>query len=168
LADEAYAGGDDGAGVPASMADLFFTLIAVVVLMLLALVPAIRTPGALNPQKEAPWRAELEVDGRRPLVAVAERGGLRLTGEGERLVPLGTMLDDAALREALRPAVSGARPLLLLVTPEGGEAAFLFDALAARVGIAGLDQVRISRNCSFVADPSFRRFCDPAGWEDEP
>lgn len=151
------------AGVPASMADLFFTLIAVVVLMLLALLPAIRTPGALAPQRESPWQARLTVEGRTPLVLVARRGGLLVAGEAERSVALDRIVADPGLGDALRRAAQDGTPPLVFVTAEGGEAAFLLDALAGSLGLATLDQVRIDRDCRFAPGQA-GRFCDPAGW----
>lgn len=157
-----------GTGVPASMADLFFALIAVVVIMLLALAPAIRSPEALAAGRQAPWRADLRVGGQEPLVLAAERDGLRTVGEGERLVPLDAIFADAGLKERLNDARSKRQPILLFVTPEGGETVFLLDALAASLGVTAVDQVRLDRECRFLAEGADRDFCDRGGWEEAP
>ncbi|WAJ30497.1 hypothetical protein [Antarcticirhabdus aurantiaca] len=149
-------------GLPATMADLFLALVAVVVLMLLSLLPAIATPGALAPDgAEEPWRTgQARLDGGTPAIIVAEAGGLRLADaavpgadpvsdrSGGRLVPLDALFSDADLAARLEDVARAQTPVLFVVEPDGGEAAFLFDALASRAGLATYAQMRLGSDCA--------------------
>lgn len=157
-ADEA----DDGR-LPASMADLFFALVAVVIFMLIALTPALRQAAPAPPLTPAEiWRSDIRLDGRRPRIVLADPAGLSVPGEPERRVALSAIPDDPGLARALTDPVARAGGILLVVDAGGEEAAFLFDALAGSLGIGRIDQVRAGAGCGFVRNAALRQRCRPA------
>src|SRR5689334_4596875 len=115
---------DEGlTALPATMSDILFALVAVVIVVLLSLAPMLRMPGALATQKANPLASAIVIDGRPAVVFVAEPDGLRLE-ESKRLVPLDAILSDAGLAQALQATDE---PVLLIVPEDGQEAAFLFN-----------------------------------------
>ena len=147
---------EDVTGLPATMSDIFFSLVAVVIVMLLSLAPAIRMPGALATQKADVRVSPILVGDRPAVVFVAEAGGLRIGQQGQ-LVALDAMLGDTALAQSL----SATEADVLLVVAEGGqEAAFLFTSLAGTAGIDSILQLRLDPGCRYVADPA-RVGCRP-------
>jgi hypothetical protein len=139
--------------LPATMAEIFLALVAVVIMMLLALSPAIRTPGALAPSPPFEvWNADLRIEGRIPTVLVAEAQGLRLAASAQTAVALDAILDDKALDDALRQAAKEGRDILLVIRPQGQEAAFLFSALANGLGIGGIYQLRVDADFGYLTD----------------
>lgn len=120
-------------------ADLLFTLVATVMPAVLLLLPAAQDAPAPLPDRP------IRIEGRPAALYVARADGLRLGGPEARLVPLDAIPDDLPLRARLADAAVG--PLLLLVEPEGGEAAFLFEGVLARAGVARIRQVRIAPTC---------------------
>ena len=149
---------DDLTSLPATMSDIFFSLVAVVIVMLLSLAPAIRMPGALATQKADVMTSPILVDGQPPAIFVAEADGLRIGQQGQ-LVPLDAILADAGVAEAL----SAAEQDILLVVAEGGqEAAFLFNSLAGMERIGTILQLRLDPGCRYIADPA-RVGCQPVG-----
>ncbi|MBC8129913.1 MAG: hypothetical protein H7Y08_06285 [Rhizobiaceae bacterium] len=155
--DEADAG--DPSGLQSSMADLFFALVGVVVFLLITLLPAIQ---AKNPAAAMPddlWAVEMTLGAEPAFVAVAGADGLRLPADGNRTVALGAVLDDPALASTLSALVAGGRNILLVIEPDGSEAAFLFEALTGAVGVADIHQVRMDTACDFARDIALRRAC---------
>lgn len=152
--------GEDGlTALPATMSDIFFSLVAVVIVILLSLAPAIRMPGALATQKANLLSSPILVEDEPSLVFIAEAGGLRVQQDGERLVPLDAVLDDAALAQSLRAAGAS---VILIVEEDGQEAAFLFNSLAGAQGIASIRQLRLDPQCRHIADP-VQVGCMPSG-----
>lgn len=151
----------EGDGLPASMADLFFALAAIIVFLLLALVPMIgpRPPATATAAADDLWRAPVRVDNRNALVFVAGARGLRLAGAPGRTVPLDAILDDAPLAAQLREAGGGKRPVLLAIEPDGGEAAFLFDALAGSLALPEIVQLRVEADCGHLLESQLRGLC---------
>ena len=149
---------DDGlTALPATMSDILFSLVAVVIVVLLSLAPAIRTPGALASQKADLLTSTILVESEPALVFVAESDGLRV-GDDERLVPLDAILTDAGLAQALRESNE---EVLLIVADDGQEAAFLFNSLAGAQGIASIRLLRLDPECRHIADPA-RVGCTPS------
>jgi hypothetical protein len=146
--------------LPATMAEIFLALVAVVIMMLLALLPAIRTPGALAPSPPFEvWNADLRIEGRSPIVAVADAQGLRLAAPDGRVVALDAILDDAPLAAGLGQAGKEGRDILLVIRPQGQEAAFLFSALAGSLDIGGVYQLRVDAGFDYIRD---RGMLEPA------
>ena len=142
---------NDVSSPPATMAEVFFALIAVVIIMLLALLPAIRKPEALAaPAGAGQAGTDLRIHGSKPDEFVAEEDGLRFAKRPP--VALDRMLGDEALRAALESASKAGRDVLLVVRPRGREAAFLFDAVAHRAGVSSIYQLRVDAGCAYVAD----------------
>lgn len=142
-------------------ADLLFTLIAAVLPAILVLLPALHLSGArpaAAPAAAAP-APEVRVRGARswPIVAGAE--GLRLTGAGDRLVPLDAVPDDAGLRAELTRLRGEGEPLLLIVEPAGLESAFLLEPVAALHGPREMVQVRAEAACGATRELALARAC---------
>lgn len=144
---------DELSSLPATMAEIFLALVAVVIMMLLALLPAIRTPGALagSPPFEV-WNEDLQIDGRTPTVLVAEARGLQLVAPAQSTVALDAILDDQSLADALHRAAEAGRDILLVIRPQGQEAAFLFAALASELEISGIYQLRVDAGFDYLSD----------------
>ena len=143
-------GDDDGlTALPATMSDILFALVAVVIVILLSLAPAIRLPGALATQKADLLSSTILVEDEPSLVFVAEAAGLRVDNGG-RFVQLDTILGDAGLAETLHATDKN---IVLIVMEDGQEAAFLFNSLAGAQGIASIRQLRLDPQCRHIADP---------------
>ena len=146
--------------LPATMADIFLALVGVVVIMLLALVPAVRTPGGLQALVPTPvWHSPLLVQGRPAQVFVAERRGLRIGAGDERLVRLDELLDDRRLSERLGELAARDEATILVILPDGHEATFLFGALAGRLELDRIYHLRISADCAHIRDAALTRQC---------
>lgn len=141
--------------LPATMADTFLALVGVVIIVLLSLAPAIQHPAALagDPTIDEQLSA-VTIDGDKPLTLLAEKAGLRISGQGGRLVPLDTVRDDVGLADMLRSAGAERQRLLLAIAPDGEETAFVFETLASALGIGSFDQLRLDQACSYVIDPA--------------
>ena len=153
---------DDGPlDLPGSMADIFLALVAVVILMLLSLLPAIRTPGGLaqRPAVEADW-SNVVIEGRSPAIYVAEATGIRVADDDTRVGP-DDILQDRGLAERLRAAARD-RSILLVIEPEGQESAFLFSSLAGSLGVGRFYQLRVDAQCAHVRDAALARTCRAA------
>lgn len=149
---------DDLTGLPVTMSDIFFSLVAVVIVILLSLAPLLRMPGALATQKANLLTSPILVDGVPPLILVAEADGLRI-GQAGALIPLDAVLDDAGLAQLLAAAD---KDILLIVADDGQEAAFLFNSLAGAEGTGSIRQLRLDPGCRHIADPA-RVGCKAAG-----
>lgn len=146
--------------LPATMAEIFLALVAVVIMMLLALLPAIRMPGALAPSPPLEvWNADLRIHGRTATVFVAEAQGLRRGETAETVVALDAILDEEPLAAVLRQAVAEQRDILLVIRPKGQEAAFLFAALASHLGVDGMYQLRVDAGCDYLSDDDLLARC---------
>jgi len=156
--------GADESGVPdlpATIADVFLALVGVVVIMLLALAPLIRTPAALAGGRSIDETlAAITIDGARPLSLLADASGLGIEGQAARRVPLDRMRDDAGLAAALREAVAKGQPVLLAIAPDGQEAAFVFESLASGLGVGDYYQLRVDAACDYAIDAG-RAGCRP-------
>ena len=148
-------------------ADLFFTLIAAVLPAILVLLPTALHQGAAVPAgvpgRDAPPPAEIANGGHRVRPIVAERDGLRLTGDGDRLVGLDGVPDDPGLRRFLEGLRDGDEPLLVVVEPGGLEASFLLEPVAALHGPATMRQVRLAEACAGPRGRAPIRTCAAAG-----
>lgn len=147
--------------LPGSMADIFLALVAVVILILLSLLPAIQKPGGLAPQPAAePDWGNVVIDGKAPALYVAESADIRVI-ENETRVGLNDILQDQGLSEGLRAAAQG-RSILLVIEPEGQESAFLFSSLAGSLGVGQFYQLRVDAQCAYMNDATLARICRSA------
>jgi hypothetical protein len=133
------------------MAEMFLALVGVVVIMLLALLPAIREPGALTAGGLLDLGSQLRIDGQKPEILIADAKGLRFAESSERPVEIDAILDDEALSHVLKSTAATGRNLLLVIQPNGQEAAFLFGALSGRLGIPNVFQVRVDAACDYTS-----------------
>lgn len=156
-ADSADAHGEGPATDP--LADLLFTLIAAVLPAILLLAPL--SDGVRHAvEREATRRTAQAREGTtlrgapvHPVVARA--AGLSVDG---RFVPLDHIDDDPGLVAALDGMRAAHQPLLLLIEPDGGESAFLFEPVAAAHAPSRFDEVRLTSPCA-DADETARALC---------
>lgn len=143
------------------LTDLFFTVAAVVLALIAVLVPSLHiartvsTPPerVLERLRNAP---AILVDERPAVLLIAGGTGLRLDGFD---VPLDRIPGDAALRKILAEVARSGQPLVVAITPDGQESAFLLDAVAARVGIREMSQVRVDRFCGLARGSAGAALC---------
>jgi hypothetical protein len=154
--------GDGGPlDLPGAMADIFLALVAVVILMLLSLLPAIRTPGGLAQRLTvaADW-SNVVIEGTSPAIYIAEAAGIHIAGDDTRVGP-DDILQDRSLAEGLRAAARD-RSILLVITPQGQESAFLIASLAGSLGIGQFYQLRVDAQCAHVRDTALAPTCSAA------
>ncbi len=124
---------------------------------ILLLLPAARM--AQQPERQTAAVADTvlaagaTVRGESAAVFLAQQDGVAFGPAGRDRVGLDAMLDDANLRAALESIRAAGTPLLLLIAPDGQEAAFLFEGLAAAHGPRSIAQVRLDRGCAGVRGP---------------
>jgi hypothetical protein len=135
-------------------ADLMFTLAAMLVPTLLALLPAPRSASApVEPAARDP---------RPGATIVADPEGLRLLWLGGRRVPVAAVPEEAGLRAALANLRAAGTPLRVLIEPAGLESAFLLEPILAAEGPAAVTQIRATTACAAARDRWLVRLCAPA------
>lgn len=139
--------------LPATMADIFLALVGVVIIILLSLAPAIRTPSALAaPQPVDRLLSSVTINGEAPLALLADGSGLAIEGHTGRRISLDGIRDDAELAAALQSAKAAGKPILLAIAADGQEAAFVFEGLASSLNVPDLYQLRLDGSCGYVTD----------------
>jgi hypothetical protein len=146
---------DDEAAAVDPMADLFFTLVALILPAILLMLPVVGLASGTFPEPsrraaEALLTADLRVGGLPPAAFVASAEGLTIGGDVPRLITVDALFGDAVIANALAAARNAGAPVLLLVEPGGEESAFLFDSLAAEHGPPAITQVRLDDRCAFA------------------
>lgn len=156
-------GGEPADGPADPFADLLFTLIAAVLPAILVLLPAMHLSGALppRPSRAEPPPAPVTVRGQSAWPIVAQRDGLRLTEASNRVVSLDAIPDDGGLRALLQRLRDAGEPLVLVIEPDGQEAAFVLEPLAAAQGPQEIQQIRADRPCG-EARGALARACGAA------
>lgn len=151
-------GRDGPLDLPASMADIFLALVAVVILMLLSLLPAIRAPGGLAaPQAALGSWDNVAIDGEKPAIYVAASTGIERVGDKTQ-TGLNDILQNQPLSSGLQTAAQRGS-ILLVVQPDGQESAFLFASLMGSLGLAEFYQLRVDADCAYVRDPKLAGPC---------
>ncbi len=146
------------------LTDLFFTVAAVVLAILIALVPTIEAARRVNAPPETVAErlttgdVTLVHDGRPVLPALARAAGIEIGG---RRVPPDALPDDAELASVLARATASGETVLLVIAPDGLDTAFLFDGIAARAGVTRLWQIRLDALCGFAAGTAGAGLCRP-------
>lgn len=149
------------------LADLLFTLIAAVLPAIFVLAPLLQhstqvvDAHAKAVAAQAPATVTVQGAETDPIVAGAD--GIRLTGPASRTIALDRISDDAGLRQTLAGLKGTGRPLLLIIEPNGFEAAFAFEPIAAAYGPAHMAEVRATRSCRDTRDAALKAACrEPA------
>jgi hypothetical protein len=138
------------------LSDIFFSAIAVVFVALIAIAPMIaqgrqaddtRSPHQVDdpPQRDHVLFQEREL----PLLLATATGiSLAEAGGTIEVIPLDQIQDAARLKMALAGIVKtpDAR-LLMMIDPDGSEAAFLLEPMLAAARIRSIVQVRLTRAC---------------------
>jgi hypothetical protein len=146
------------------LADLLFGVVAIVVLAVIIILPTVGMRGMASaalqgPVGEALIKSKFSLDGRavEPLVATA--AGLRYGPQPSEIVPLEAILQDAPLAARLRAMRERGDTLVLMIDPDGSEAAFQFEAVASRDGPPRIRQVRLDATCTHAKSAALARFC---------
>ena len=146
------------------LADLLFGVVAIVVLAVIIILPTVGTRGVANgapPSSvgEALVKSKFSLDGRAVEPFMAAARGLRYGPQPSEIVPLEAILQDSALAARLREIRERGNPLVLMIDPDGSEAAFQFEAVASRDGPARIRQIRLDATCTHAKSAALARFC---------
>ncbi|WP_187972859.1 hypothetical protein [Aquibium microcysteis] len=132
------------AGGAAAMADLILGTTGILLVLLVTLGPAV-----LSRQASATAREPLALppgfstEGHAGPILFAGAGGLALA-------PGGTVIPVSAIATSPLPAGPGTARPLLIVAPDGIEAAFHASARLAALGATAIDRVRVDRTCAEI------------------
>jgi hypothetical protein len=131
------------------LADLLFSLVAIVVLAIIIMLPVMGRSGAPAPPSMAESLAgsAMTLGGRAVEPFVARAAGLQI-GHNPDLIPLDAIPQDEALAAKLRDMRARGEPVVLMIDPDGTEAAFLFEPVASLNGPPSMRTVRLDRTCT--------------------
>lgn len=137
-------GNDDGLDSAGPMADVILGTTGILLVLLVALGPAVlsRQVRAVTPSIEA----------LPPGFAVEDHAGpvLFAVAEGLAVEPGWTVIPVSEIATTPLLAALGAARLLLIVQPDGIEAAFHASARLAAVGVREVDRVRVDQTCADI------------------
>lgn len=144
------------------LADLMFTMIAIVLLALIILLPlagvaSLRSTQPLSAQKLQ--QSKLVVGGQSAVTIAASDQGLSLPGHVDHLIGLDAIGHDPQLRHLLEGARDRGAPLVLLIDPKGSEAAFELEPVMAAHGPKQIYQVRLDSACGAALSAALRQSC---------
>ncbi len=137
------------------LADLLFNMVAIIVIAVIVILPT----AVMMPPSHRIASTEFTIDGRKaqPLVATAD--GIRFGASPADIVSIARILDDESLAARLDGIRERGDPLLLLIAPDGMEAAFLIETVASRHGPAQLYQVRLDGGCAYAKSALGSEIC---------
>lgn len=149
------------------LSDLLFGLVAIVIPAVAVMMPLMQVAAGALPERERQAVVsflgnKFVVDGKSASSILLGKDGLRLQAEGDQLVTLDRILDDPRLVAHLEQTKRREQPLLLLIEPDGQEAAFLLETVLAARGPSRVFQVRIDSACSFIHNPALFENCSAA------
>ncbi len=142
---------DFTASINDPFADVFFTLAAFALIALVLIGPDHSNAG--SGADAAYGKRSFEIDGKPAFLLVAAAKGVEIFGVAGAVIPLKNILDDVRLRDSLRRAKDSNDPILMIVEPDGMEAAFQLEAALASSGVTWVHQVRNEKNVSKGALP---------------
>ena len=145
---------EDALAAPSnSMADLLFTMIAILLLAFMSILPGLalgawthqRTPtqASATPLSQITFQSA----GERATVFLARRDGLVLPEAGAPPIARDAILDNAQLTSLLEAQIRQQVMVTLFVMQDGLETAFEFEALAASRGVRRIQQIRFDGAC---------------------
>jgi hypothetical protein len=139
------------------LADLLFNMVAIIVIAVIVILPTVdATPGVRAP-------SGFKLDGRSAQTLVATAAGVRLGAGASQLVALRQVLSDEDLARRLERIRDQGDPLLVLIEPDGMEAAFLLETVVSDHGPVQFHQVRLDRACAFANSEQGRAICPSLG-----
>lgn len=144
------------------LSDLLLSVAAIIVLAVIVVLPAVRTASDTpdnNPASRPPGDTVLTLRGQAIEPFFATQHGLRMNAPPGNIVPVDQILDDRQLAEKLRYMRDAGEPLLLIIEPDGFEAAFLFEATASLNGPKRSWQIRLDTACTDEKSKPFKPFC---------
>lgn len=145
-----YATDDDAAPPDVSgldpLSDLFLTVVAALVLALVAILPELTARASETPV--ATFRdLSPQPDGSPVLTFLAARTGLTTKEAGSLDIPLAEISASRPLASLLDRATGTSAAVVLVVAPGGSESAFLFEAMAAARHVTAFARLRLDRTC---------------------
>lgn len=144
------------------LADLMFTMIAIVLLALIILLPLASFSSPTQSHSKSARRLEnarFAIGSKSAVAITASARGLRLPGGGARLIGLDAIAGDAALQKLLTRARDRGSPLVVLITPKGSEAAFELEPLLSAYGPKQVYQVRLDQACLYARSTILKQAC---------
>jgi hypothetical protein len=146
------------------LADLLFGVVAIVVLAVIVILPTVNfnsapKPGTSRFNGESMSSTSFRLDNRpvEPLIATAR--GLRTGPSPSDFIPLERILDDKGLAAKLMSMRDRREPLVLLIDPDGDEAAFQFEAVASLNGPPRIRQIRLDTGCAYAKSQALIQYC---------
>jgi len=124
------------------LADLMFTMIAVVLLALIVLLPFVGAPARPLPVADRAHRNRVVIGGKKAIVLFARVDGLRWGSATAQSVALEAIPNAPSLDRLLRRVRGAGSPLVVSIGPRGSEAAFELEPALARSGPKIVYQIR--------------------------
>ena len=131
------------------LADLMFTMIATVLLLLIAMFPShsSNSDSAASDDAASLGRAPIVINHRRAAALVASQAGIELPQQGAAMISIDSLSEDAHLRSFLENLRKADAPLVVIVGKEGLESSFELEGVLAAYGPQTIYQVRLDREC---------------------
>jgi hypothetical protein len=128
------------------LADLLFSLVAIVILAVIVLIPAILSH-PLQALPGVPQKPAFRLNGQEVEPWIAAKQGLLIGPAHRDLVPYDRILDDNQLAAKLERLRAAGERLLLIIEPDGLETAFLFESALSLHGPRTIHQIRLDSAC---------------------
>ena len=144
------------------LADLLLSVAAIVVLAVIVIIPTTRPSfrGGVGSGEALVKSTHLRA-GKLPVEPIlATSHGLIIDADRSAPVPVDQILDSQRLISKLEHMRDTGEPLVLLIDPDGFEAAFLFGTMASAHGPSMLRQVRLDPTCTHVRTPAILPGCN--------
>ncbi len=144
------------------LADLLFNLVAIIVIAVIVILPTVD----ITRKVRTPTSVEFKIDGRTAKTLVATSEGIRSGAGASEFVALNHILDDEQFAMRLDRMRNRNDVLLVLIEPDGLEAAFLFESVASVHGPAQFRQVRLDFACTYARSAHGAEICpEQSGWD---
>jgi hypothetical protein len=128
------------------LSDLFFSIVAIVVLAVIIILPTVRLEASQPDPVANPRRMQINGVDVTPLRAAVD--GVHYGPDGGQFASLSDIADDRNLAASIKRAVAAGVPLVILIDPDGDESAFQLEPLLAQSGVGTVTQVRLDWTCA--------------------
>jgi hypothetical protein len=146
------------------LADLLLSTVAIVVLAMIAILPTL--PHHSTPQGHPtssvagdPENGSFRLEDRAVEPLVATERGLIIWSQVPREIPIDRIFFDESLVARLKRMRSMDDTLVLLIEPNGSEAAFQFEVIANLHGPKKMRQVRLYSECGHAKSEPLPSYC---------
>jgi hypothetical protein len=127
------------------LSDLLLSVAAIIVLAVIVVLPAARF--SVSTAGKLPDHPQMTFQGQAIQPLFATPHGLRMGSGTADTIPADRILDDQRLAARLQHMREAGEALLLVIEPEGFEAAFLFEAVTSIHGPKRSWQIRLDTAC---------------------